>query len=54
MKLIVESQLNEDSLDQCRNDATSICKELDKSNIWYDLVDYDMYPMNTSKVSFEV
>lgn len=46
--------LKEDSLDQCRNDANSICKMLDRNNIWYELVDYDMYPMNTSKISFEV
>ena len=46
--------LKEDSLDQCRSDANSICKMLDRSNIWYELVDYDMYPMNTSKISFEV
>lgn len=54
--LLVEEDLvlKEDSLDQCRSDANSICKMLDRSNIWYELVDYDMYPMNTSKISFEV
>lgn len=54
-KLVKEDLvLKKSSLDQCRNDANSICKMLDRSNIWYELVDYDMYPMNTSKISFEV
>lgn len=58
MKLIKEEKdiLTEDRLDQCRNDANSICRYIDKNGmgVWYDLIDYDMYPMNTSKVSFQV
>lgn len=47
--------LKEDALDQCREDANSICRFLDKNtHIWYDLIDYDSYPMNTSVVTFKV
>lgn len=58
MRLLKEEKdiLTEDRLDQCRNDANSICRYIDKNGmgVWYDLIDYDMYPMNTSKVSFQV
>lgn len=47
--------LKEDALDQCREYANSICRFLDKNtHIWYDLIDYDSYPMNTSVVTFKV
>lgn len=47
--------LNEDLFDKPRNIADSICKYLDSKNFYnYELVDYDAYPMNTSKITFEV
>ena len=51
----LEESLNEDLFDKPRNIADSICKYLDSKNFYnYELVDYDAYPMNTSKITFEV
>lgn len=51
----LKESLNEDLLDGPRNIADSICKYLDSKNFYnYELVDYDSYPMNTSKITFEV
>lgn len=55
IKLYLNEALNEDLFDKPRNIADSICKYLDSKNFYnYELVDYDSYPMNTSKITFEV
>lgn len=47
--------LNEDLFDVPRDLAGSICKYLDSKNFYnYELVNYDSYPMDTSKITFEV
>ena len=51
----LKESLNEDLFDIPRDIADSICKYLDSKNFHnYELVDYDSYPMNTSKITFEV
>ena len=51
----LNESLNEDLFDVPRDLADSICKYLDSKNFHnYELVDYDSYPMNTSKITFEV
>lgn len=51
----LKESLNEDLFDIPRDIADSICKYLDSKNFYnYELVDYDSYPMNTSKITFEV
>lgn len=51
----LKESLNEDLFDIPRDIADSICKYLDSKNFHnYELVDYDFYPMNTSKITFEV
>ncbi len=55
LKLYLNESLNEDLLDKPSDIADSICKYLDSKNFYnYELVDYDAYPMNTSKITFEV
>lgn len=59
LKLYLNEDLNkkltEDLFDKPRDIADSICKYLDSKNFYnYELIDYDSYPMDTSRITLEV